>query len=114
MLERRLDNVVFLSGFSHSRAHGRQLINHGHFLVNAVRVTVPSFQVKPGDEIIFRERSAKSEDVIALLDVHKNKALPGWIEVDWAVGKTRIVSLPTRADIQLPVEEHMVVELYSK
>lgn len=114
MLERRLDNVIFLSGFSHSRSHGRQLINHGHFLVNAVRVTVPSFQVKPGDEIIFRERSAKSEDVKALLDVHKNKALPGWIEVDWDGGKTRIVSLPTRADIQLPVEEHMVVELYSK
>ena len=114
MLERRLDNVVFLSGFAHSRAHGRQLINHGHFLVNETRVTVPSFQVKPGDAITFRERSAKTEDVKALLEAHKNKALPGWMEVDWTSGTTRIVSLPTRADIQIPVEEHMVVELYSK
>jgi small subunit ribosomal protein S4 len=114
MLERRLDNVVFISGFAQSRAHGRQLINHGHFLVNETRVTVPSFQVKPGDAIIFRERSAKTEDIKAMLEAHKNKALPGWMEVDWASGTTRIVSLPTRADIQIPVEEHMVVELYSK
>ena len=75
---------------------------------------MPSFQVKPGDAIAFRERTAKTEDIKALIEAHKNKALPGWMEVDWTSGTTRIVSLPTRADIQLPVEEHMVVELYSK
>jgi len=114
MLERRLDNVVFLTGFAHSRAHARQLINHGHFLVNESRVTVPSFQVKAGDVVTFRERSAKSEDVKAMLEVHKNKAVPGWLEADWDGKTARIVALPTRADITMPVEEHMVVELYSK
>lgn len=114
MLERRLDNVIFLAGFAHSRAHARQLINHGHFIVNEARVTVPSFQVKPGDMVAFRERSAKSEEVKATLEAHKNKALPGWIEVNWEDMKTRIVSLPTRADIQIPIEERMVIELYSK
>jgi small subunit ribosomal protein S4 len=114
MLERRLDNVVFLTGFAHSRAHARQLINHGHFLVNESRVTIPSFQVKAGDVVTFRERSAKSEDVKAMLEVHKNKSVPGWLEADWDGKTARIVALPTRADITMPVEEHMVVELYSK
>jgi len=114
MLERRLDNVVFLTGFAHSRAHARQLINHGHFLVNESRVTIPSFQVKAGDVVTFRERSAKSEDVKAMLEVHKNKTVPGWLEADWDGKTARIVALPTRADITMPVEEHMVVELYSK
>ncbi len=114
MLERRLDNVVFLTGFAHSRAHARQLINHGHFLVNESRVTIPSFQVKAGNVVTFRERSAKSEDVKAMLEVHKNKAVPGWLEADWDGKTARIVALPTRADITMPVEEHMVVELYSK
>ena len=114
MLERRLDNVVFLTGFAHSRAHARQLINHGHFLVNESRVTVPSFQVKAGNVVTFRERSAKSEDVKAMLEVHKNKVVPGWLEADWDGKTVRIVALPTRADITMPVEEHMVVELYSK
>jgi small subunit ribosomal protein S4 len=114
MLERRLDNVVFLAGFAHSRAHARQLVNHGHFYVNDAKVTVPSFQVKAGDEVTFRERSAKKEDVKAMLEAQKGKTVPGWLEVDWSGMKTRIVSLPARADITLPVEEHMVVELYSK
>ena len=114
MLERRLDNVVFLTGFAHSRAHARQLINHGHFLVNESRVTIPSFQVKAGDVVTFRERSAKSEDVKAMLEVHKNKTVPGWLEADWDGKTARIVALPTRADITMPIEEHMVVELYSK
>jgi len=114
MLERRLDNVIFITGFAHSRAHARQLIQHGHFYINETRVSVPSFQVKPGQEVSFRERSAKSEDVKALLEAHKNKAVPGWLAVDWSGMKARIVALPSRADITVPVEEHMVVELYSK
>ena len=114
MLERRLDNVVFLAGFAHSRANARQLVTHGHFRVNEARVNVPSFQVKAGDVVTFRARSAKSEDIKALVEAHKAKTVPGWLEVDWDAMTTRIVSLPSRADITLPVEEHMVVELYSK
>jgi small subunit ribosomal protein S4 len=114
MLERRLDNVAFLAGFAHSRANARQLVTHGHFRVNEARVNVPSFQVKAGDVVTFRARSAKSEDIKAMVVAHKNKVVPGWLEVDWGAMTARVVSLPTRADITLPVEEHMVVELYSK
>lgn len=114
MLERRLDNVVFLAGFAHSRAHARQLVNHGHFVINETRVSIPSYLIKAGDIVAFRERSAKDDEVKALLELHKTKVLPGWLEVDSAAAKIRIVALPTRADVQLPVEEHMIVELYSK
>jgi small subunit ribosomal protein S4 len=114
MLERRLDNVVFVSGFAHSRAHARQLVNHGHFMVNETRTTIPSLLVKPGDIVAYRERSAKAEEVKALLDLHKTKAVPSWLEIDGGASKIRITALPSRADIQLPVEEHMIVELYSK
>ncbi len=114
MLERRLDNVVFITGFCHSRAHARQAVTHGHFLVNDARVTVPSLQVKAGDVVTFRPRTAKNANAVAVVEAHANKAVPGWLQVDWAGKAIRIVSLPTRADITLPVEEHMVVELYSK
>jgi len=114
MLERRLDNVAFVSGFSHSRAHSRQTVAHGHFLINDARVTVPSYQVKAGDVITFRPRTAKSEDAKAVLMAHANKTVPGWLQVDWTGMTIRVVSLPTRADVTLPIEEHMVVELYSK
>jgi len=114
MLERRLDNVVFVSGFAHSRAHARQLVNHGHFMLNETRTTIPSLLVKPGDVVAFKERSAKAEEVKALLDFHKTKAVPSWLEVDGVASKIRVTALPSRADIRLPVEEHMIVELYSK
>jgi small subunit ribosomal protein S4 len=114
MLERRLDNLVFVAGFSQSRAHARQLIIHGHFLVNDSKVSVPSYLVKAGDVISYRERAAKNADVKALVEAHKTKAVPGWLEVDWEGMKARVAALPTRADITLPVAEHMVVELYSK
>jgi len=114
MLERRLDNAVTLMGFSASRTHARQLITHGHFFVNDQKVNVPSFLVSAGDVVRFKDRSAKSEDIKALVASNRNKALPGWLEVDWDGMKGRIVSLPQRADITLPVEEHLIVELYSK
>jgi small subunit ribosomal protein S4 len=114
MLERRLDNVVFVTGFAHSRAHARQAVNHGHFLVNDARVTVPSMQVKPGDVITFRPRTAGNANAAAVVEAHANKAVPGWLQADWTEKTIRVVALPTRADITLPVEEHMVVELYSK
>jgi small subunit ribosomal protein S4 len=114
MLERRLDNVVYLMGFSSSRTHARQLITHGHFSVSDHKVNVPSFLVSEGDVVRVKERSAKKEDIKALVASNKNKALPGWLEVDWDGMSGRILALPQRADITLPVEEHLVVELYSK
>ncbi len=114
MLERRLDNVVYIMGFARSRSHGRQLISHGHFVVNERKVTVPSFLVDEGDAIHFRGRSAESEDIKQLVNQNRNKTVPSWIEVDWDKMNARIAALPTRQDITLPVEEHSIVELYSK
>jgi small subunit ribosomal protein S4 len=114
MLERRLDNVVFLMGFSRSRAQSRQLVTHGHFQVNGHKVTIPSYLVDEGDAISFKERSSKNEETKTAVSMNKNKTLPGWLDVDWENLQGRVLALPTRADIQLPVEEHLVVELYSK
>ncbi len=114
MLERRLDNVVYLVGFSHSRTHARQLITHGHFWINNRKVDVPSFLVGKNDVISFRDKSEKDEELKAVVESNRNKAVPGWIEVDWDKIQAKIVSFPTRQDITIPVAEHMVVELYSK
>ncbi len=114
MLERRLDNAVYLLGLSLSRAHARQLISHGHFYVNDHKVNIPSSLVKPGDIISFRERSVKSEDIKAVVESNKSKRIPGWLESDWTNLKGRVVSIPTRQDVTIPVEEHLIVELYSK
>ncbi len=113
-LERRLDNVVFLMGFAESRAQARLLINHGHFLINDHRVNVPSYPVDVQDVVSLRERSAQSKYLKAMVESHQGKTLPGWLEVDRDNLKGRILALPTRADVTLPVEEHLVVELYSK
>ncbi len=114
MLERRLDNVVFLMGLSLSRGHARQLIGHGHVRVNDHKVDIASALVKVGDVIEFRERSAKSEDIKAVVASNRSKNVPGWLEVSWEDMKGRVLALPTRQDVTLPVEEHLVVELYSK
>jgi small subunit ribosomal protein S4 len=114
ILERRLDNVLFIMGFSHSRAHARQLIIHGHVRVNDRKVSIPSYIVNEEDVISFREKSLKYEYFKALFKANKNKTVPGWLEVDWDSIEGRILSLPTREDISLPVKEHLVVELYSK
>jgi small subunit ribosomal protein S4 len=114
MLERRLDNLLYISGYAHSRSHARQLVTHGHVTVNGGRVAVPSFMVKANDEIAFRLQSVKSEDLKAVAEAFAGKTVPGWIQIDRANLKARVMALPTRADVTLPVEEHMVVELYSK
>jgi small subunit ribosomal protein S4 len=114
MLERRLDNVVTLMGFSLSRGHARQLIGHGHFRLNDHKSDIASALVKPGDVIAFRPRSAKSEDIQAVVASNRSKNVPGWLEVDWENLKGRVLALPTRQDVTIPVEEHLVVELYSK
>jgi len=114
MLERRLDNVVFLIGFSHSRAHARQLITHGHFRINGRKASIPSMLVNKGDVLSFRDKSKKHEELKAIVEFNKNKTVPGWLEVDRKKVETNILSFPTREDVTFPVEEHLVVALYSK
>jgi small subunit ribosomal protein S4 len=114
MLERRLDNVIYIIGFARSRSHGRQLITHGHFRVNEKKVTIPSFIVGQGDTIDIRPRSAQYEDFKQLINQNRNKTVPTWIAVDWEAMNAKIAALPTRQDITLPIEEHYIVELYSK
>lgn len=114
MLERRLDNVVYLLGFALSRSHARQMITHGHIRVNDRKVTIPSYLVKEGDIISLKERSAQNENFRAIIEANKTRTIPGWLQVDWDNLQGKVASLPTRQDITIPVEEHLVVELYSK
>jgi len=114
LLERRLDNVVYLTGFSHSRFHARQLITHGHFSINGKKVTAPSMLVNKGDVLAFRERSAGLDEYKAIVDFSKNKTVPGWLEVDRENMAVKVLSFPTREDVTIPIEEHLVVELYSR
>ena len=113
-LERRLDNVVYRLGFAVARRQARQLVRHGHVMVNGKKVNIPSFQVNVGDEIAVREGSNK----LALLEIAKDFAShqppPTWLEVDRDGYKGRVLSLPTRNDINLPINEQLIVELYSK
>lgn len=114
MLEKRLDNVVCLIGFAHSRIHARQLITHGHFQINGRKASIPSMLVKKDDIITFKEKSAKNEDFTALVESNKNKTVPAWLEVSAEQLEARVLSDPTRDDVAIPVEEHLIVELYSK
>lgn len=114
MLERRLDNVAYRSGFANSRAEARQLVRHGHFLVNGKRVDIPSYQVQKGDQVEIREKSRSKATIVNALEGVKRREIPQWIELDAAALKSRIRDLPARDDITVPMEERMVVELYSK
>jgi len=113
-LERRLDNVVFRMGFGISRRQARQLVRHGHIHVNGKKVNIPSFPVNAGDEIAVREASRK----LAILESAKEAAshghAPNWLQIDRDNYSGRIVSLPKREEIQMPVNEQLIVELYSK
>jgi small subunit ribosomal protein S4 len=113
-LERRLDNVVYRLGFAVARRQARQIVRHGHVQVNGRKVDIPSFQVSVGDEIAVRERSNK----LALLEIAKDfashQAPPAWMEVDRDAYKGRVLALPTRNDINQPINEQLIVELYSK
>lgn len=112
-LERRLDNVAYKAGFGISRPHARQLVNHGHMLVNGRKTDIASFQVSPGDVITVRERS-RNVDVFADLRQNGSKPSPKWMEVDGDNLTIKILAMPEREDIGAPIEEHLIVELYSK
>lgn len=114
MLERRLDNVVYLMGLAQSRSHARQMITHGHIRVNDRKVTIPSYLVREGDIVSLREKSTQNENFKALVEANKSRTVPGWLQVDLDNFQGKVAALPARQDITIPVEEHLVVELYSK
>jgi small subunit ribosomal protein S4 len=114
LLERRLDNVVYRMGLSTSRPQARQLVRHGHFQVNGRKVDIPSLSVKAGDVVSVRAGSAKNAVLAHALEEVKGRGVPEWLSVDAANLSGRIVSLPTREQINLPVQEQLIVELYSK
>jgi small subunit ribosomal protein S4 len=114
ILETRLDNVVYRMGFGTTRAEARQLVRHGHFQVNGKRVNIPSYLVKVNDTITVKEKSKKLARFKEILDVTGSKIVPSWLEVDQENLTGKVVALPAREDIDLQVQEHLIVELYSK
>ena len=114
-LERRLDNVVYRMGFGTSRNQARQLVRHGHLLVNGRKVNIPSFEVRPNDVLEVREKSKNNPTILAARDATAHAPAPNWIDVDREALKGRITSLPQRSDlVQIQLNEQLIVELYSK
>ena len=113
-LERRLDNIVYRMGFAVARRQARQFVRHGHVEVNGRKVNIPSYEVKAGDEIAIRERSRQLPIVQQALEYTAHTAVPAWLEANRETLKGRVVNLPKREDINLPINEQLIVELYSK
>ena len=113
-LERRLDNVAYRLGFALSRRQARQVVRHGHVTVNGRKVNIPSYQVNVGDEIAIRDNAKKMVIVEQAAQYAAQNPVPEWLEVNFENLSGRIVSLPTRKDVNLPVNEQLIVELYSK
>ena len=114
MLERRLDNVVYNLGFASSRAQARQLVRHGHLRVDGRKTTIASYQVRQGQEISVREKSRKNEFIRASVESARGRGIPNWLDLDAESFTGKVLALPTREDIKLPVEEQLIVELYSR
>src|SRR5574338_704079 len=114
LLERRLDNVVFRMGFATSRAEARQLVRHGHFLVNGRKATIPSMLLKPGAKVALRESSRGIARITGALDTLEGRSLPQWLDIDKERFEGVVKSNPTREDVTLPIEEQLIVELYSR
>ncbi|MEM8994997.1 MAG: 30S ribosomal protein S4 [Acidobacteriota bacterium] len=113
-LERRLDNVAFSLGFGSSRAQARQLVRHGHVLVNGQKVDIPSFQVRPDHVVSIKEGSRKNDFIRGSVESARGRGVPNWLELDAESFTGRVVSLPTREDIKVPIQENLIVELYSR
>ena len=113
-LERRLDSVVFRIGFGTARRQARQLVRHGHVLVNGKKVNIPSYQIQVGDEITIKESSRSLTVLEAAKEFASHQSSPTWLEIDRDAYKAKVLSLPQRSDIQQPVNEQLIVELYSK
>lgn len=114
LLERRLDNVVFRLGFAVTRREARQYVGHGHFVVNGKKVNVPSYLVRAGDTVELKDKSRKNPNINEALDSIARKGIPGWLELRRDEFKGVVVNLPSREDITEPIQEQLIVELYSK
>jgi small subunit ribosomal protein S4 len=114
LLERRMDNMVYRMGFATSRSEARQLVRHGHFSVNGRKVNIPSFLVKVGDVVAVTERSRKVARIQEALDLAQRRGVPDWLEVSPAEWSGRVKTIPVRQDLTMPINEKLVVELYSK
>lgn len=114
LLERRLDNVVFRMGLARTRKEARQIVDHKHVLVNGKRVNIPSYLIKAGDEIEIREKSKSSQRYKDILEVTASRLVPEWLDVDQENLKGTVKALPIRENIDVPVNEMLIVELYSK
>ncbi len=114
LLERRLDNVVHRLGFASSRTQARQLVNHGHISVNNRKVTIASFLVKIGDVISVKEKSRKNEAIQISLEGAKGRGVPVWLDLEADKFSGKVLAIPARQDISLPIQEQLIVELYSK
>ena len=114
ILESRLDNVVFRLGLANTRKEARQIVNHGHILVNGSRVDIPSYLVKPGDVVAVREKSKSSARMKEIVEANEKILIPKWLSMDKNKLEGRVLQLSDREDIDYDVEEHLIVELYSK
>ena len=114
LLERRLDNVIFRLGFAYSRTEARQLVRHGHFTINGKKVNIPSFLVSVGDEIAVKESSKNSPKLKDVAEVAEHKTVPAWLDRNAAELTGKVVAFPKREDIDLPLQVHLIVELYSR
>ena len=114
ILETRLDNVVFRLGLANTRRQARQIVNHGHILVNGKKVDIPSYLVKEGDVVAVREKSKSSQSMKDIAEANATRGIPSWLDMDKNQMQGKVVSLPKREHIDFEVEEHLIVELYSK
>ena len=114
LLERRLDNVVYRLGFVNSRAQGRQFVRHNHFLVNGKKVNIPSYMIQADDVVEVREKSKKIQSINDSLDAVVRRGIPQWLELEKESFKGMVKGFPVREDITMPIQEQLIVELYSK
>ena len=114
LLESRLDNVVYSLGFASSRAQARQFVRHGHILVDGRKTTIPSYEVQVGQSVAIKENSRKNDFIRASVETARGRGIPTWLELESDQFSGKMSSLPKREEIKLPVEEQLIVELYSK
>ncbi|HSP06736.1 MAG TPA: 30S ribosomal protein S4 [Acidobacteriota bacterium] len=113
-LERRLDNILYRLGLASSRKQGRQLVTHGHVQVNGKKVNIASYAVKPGDVVGIRENLMQNVHVQNALNISRSRGVPVWLELDPEKPQGKVLALPTRQDLTMPIQENLIVELYSK
>ncbi|HBP65059.1 MAG TPA: 30S ribosomal protein S4 [Desulfosporosinus sp.] len=114
LLERRLDNIIFHLGFASSRPEARQLVNHGHFTINGKKVDIASYSIRVGEVIAVKEGSKSSPRMKQLLENLGSRTVPAWLSLDANTAAGTVLALPTREDIQIPIQEHLIVEKYSR